>query len=48
VANPNDPKSRKVKLYAVTINLDQELDFNNYVKAIKKDLKTKLLSCLEA
>ena len=44
-----DPqKSRKVKLHSLTIDLDRDLEFSEFTKEIKSDLKTKLLSCLQA
>jgi 5-methylcytosine-specific restriction endonuclease McrBC regulatory subunit McrC len=46
VKNPADPKSKTVKLYAITVNLDRDLEFNEYIKEIKKDLKLRLLRCL--
>lgn len=46
IRNPADPRSKTVKLHATTINLDHDLEFNEYIKAVKKDLKSKLLSCL--
>lgn len=44
--NPADPKSKTVKLHATTISLDKDLEFNEYVKEVKNDLKIKLLLCL--
>lgn len=44
--NPADPYSPVVKLYAMRINIDRDLEFSDYIKAIKKDLKSKLSACL--
>lgn len=44
--NPADPDSPVVKLYAMRINIDRDLEFSDYIKAIKKDLKSKLSACL--
>ena len=46
VKDPTNPDSPIVKLYAVKINLDRDLEFSEYIKAIKKDLKLKLSACL--
>ena len=46
VTNPGDPACRRVKLHAVNIDLDRDLDYQEYVAAIKRDLKAKLLPCL--
>ena len=41
-----DPECRKLKLHAINIDLDRNLDFYAYTAAIKKDLKTKIMPCL--
>ena len=46
MTNLEDPMCRRVKLHAVTIDLDRDLEFHDYVRAIKLDLKAKLVPCL--
>jgi 5-methylcytosine-specific restriction endonuclease McrBC regulatory subunit McrC len=46
VKDPTNADSPKVMLHSVSIDLDKDLDFNDYVKAIKKDLKGIVLQCL--
>lgn len=46
VKDPTNPNSPIVKLYALKVNLDRDLDFSDYIKVIKKDLKSKLSACL--
>jgi len=46
VKDPTNPNSPVVKLYAMRINIDRDLEFSDYINDIKKDLKSKLSACL--